>query len=168
MASSAVPTPNLNHANTGDASSTSLPPIPSSQPHRLLQREGATFFLSQAKQALEESMMRSSPPPESVLGKRMRGPDDTTDGNDTEPDNGSPSTTEPQPLPSISNVAAATLRYAFKKKLRPEQHEEVNAFLLVSTPLICLLHLWLSTKHWPGHSAWLTSQVIYMHPVLRK
>lgn len=167
MASSAAPTPNLDHANTGDASSTSLPPIPSSQPHHPLWREGATFFLSQAEQALEESMMRSSPPPESVLGKRTRGLDDTTDGNDTEPDNGSPST-EPQPLPSISNVAAATLRYAFKKKLRPEQREEVDAFLLVSTPLICLLHLWLSTKRWPGHSAWPTSQVIYMHPVLRE
>jgi len=168
MASSAAPAPNLDHANTGDASSTSPPPIPSSQTHRPLRREGATFFISRAEQALEDSMMRSSPPPESVLGKRTRGLDDTTDGNDTEPDNGSPSTTEPQPLPSISNVAAATARYALKKKLRPEQREEVDAFLLVSTPLICLLHLWLSTKRWPGHSAWPTSQVIYMHPVLRE
>jgi hypothetical protein len=165
MASSVAPTPNLDHADTGDASLTSFPPIPSSRP---LRREGATFFLSRAEQALEESMMSTSPPPESVLGKRTRGPGDTTDGNDTEPDNGSPSTTEPQPLPSISNVAAATLRYALKKKLRPEQREEVDAFLLVSTPLICLLHLWPSTKRWPGHSTWPTSQVIYMHPVLRE
>ena len=166
MVSSSTPTPNLGHA--GDAPPAPLPPIPSSQPHRPLQREGATFFLSRAEQAVADSMMRSSPAPESVLGKRTRQLDDTADGNDTEPDNGSPSTAEPQPLPSISNVAAATLRYALKKKLRPKQREEVDAFLLVSIPLIYLLRLWLSAKRWPGHSAWPTGQVIYMHPVLRE
>jgi hypothetical protein len=160
--------PSTTPASSLDACQTPLPPISGSQSHRPLRREGATFFLSQAEQDVEESMMRSSPPPESVLGKRTRRLDDTTDGNDTEPDNGSPSITEPQPLPSISNVAAATVRYALKKKLRPEQREEVDAFLLVSNPSIYLLHLWPSTKRRPGHSAWPTGQVIYMHHVLRE
>ena len=115
-------------------------------------------------------MMRSSPTPESVLGKRTRRADDSTDGNDTEPndtepDNGSPSTTQLQSLPSISNVAAATLRYASKKKLRPEQRDEVDAFLLVSTPLTSTV---LVSKYRPGHGARPTGQVICMHPVLRK
>jgi hypothetical protein len=85
--------------------------------------------------------MRSSPAPESVLGKRTRRADDPTDGNDTEPDNGSPSTTQLQSLPSISNVAAMASHYALRKKLRPEQCEEVDAFLLVSTSLTYLLCL---------------------------
>ena len=139
MAPSATPTPNPGNAAAD---------IPSSQPHRPLRREGATIFLSPAEQAVENAMMRSSPAPdpmpESALGKRPRGVDDSTDGNDTEPDNESPSTTQLQSLPSISNVAAATLRYALKKKLRPEQREEVDAFLLVSTPLTYLLCLWLN------------------------
>ena len=84
------------------------------------------------------------PAPESVLGKRTRRADDPTDGNDTEPDNGSPSTTQLQSLPSISNVAAMASRYALRKKLRPEQREEVDAFLLVSTSLTYLLCLWLN------------------------
>jgi hypothetical protein len=90
---------------------------------------------------MEDAMMRSSPPPDTTLGKRTREVDEPTDGNDTEPDNGSP--TQPQSLPSISNVSAATLRYALKKKLRPEQREELDAFLLVNT-LIYLLCLWLN------------------------
>ena len=137
-----INTPNLGRAEA-DASQTPLQPISSSQPHRPLRREGATIFLSAAEQAMEDAMMRSSPTPEPVLGKRTRLADDLTDGNDTEPDNGSPSTTQPQSLPSISNVAAATLRYASKKKLRPEQRDEVDAFLLVSTPLTPLLCLCL-------------------------
>ena len=61
--------------------------------------------------------------PESVLGKQQCGVDDSMDGNDTEPDNESPLKTQLQSLPSISNVAAATLHYALKKKLHPEQHK---------------------------------------------
>ena len=139
MAPSATPTPNLGNAAAN---------IPSSQPHHPLQREGATIFLSPAEQAVENAMMRSSPAPdpmpESALGKQQHGVDDSTDGNDTEPNNESPSTTQLQSLPSISNVATATLCYALKKKLHPEQCEEVDAFLLVSTPLTYLLCLWLN------------------------
>jgi len=132
---SATPTPNPGRA-AADASQTPLQLIPSS--HRPLRREGATIFLSPAEQAMEDAMMRSSPTPEPVLGKRTRRVDDSTDGNDTEPDNESPSTAQPESLPSISNVAAATMRYALKKKLRPEQRDEVDGFLLVSTPLTYL------------------------------
>ena len=134
MAPSVTPTLNLGHA-AADASQTPLQPIPSSQPRPPLRREGATIFLSPAERAMEDAMMRSSPTPEPVLGKRTRRVDDSTDGNDTEPDDESPSTTQPQSLPSISNVATATLHYASKKKLRAEQRDEVDAFLLVSTPL---------------------------------
>ena len=164
MAPSVTPTPNLGHA-AADASRTPLQPIPSSQPHPPLRREGATIFLSPAERAMEDAMMRSSPTPEPVLGKRTRRVDDSTDGNDTEPDNGSPSTTQPQLLPSISNVATATLRYALKKKLRAEQRDEVDAFLLVSTPLTSTV---LVSKYRPGHGARPTGQVICMHPVLRE
>ena len=144
MAPSTTPTPNLGHDAPADTSQQSLQSVPSLRPQRPLRREGATVFLSQAEQDMEDAMMRSSPPPDTSLGKRTREGDEPTDGDDTEPDNGSPSTTQPQSLPSISNVAAATLRYALKKKLRPEQREEIDAFLLVSTPLIYLLCLWLN------------------------
>jgi len=87
---------------------------------------------------MEDTMMRSSPTLELVLGKWGHQADGLTDGNDTEPDNGPPST------PSISNVAAATLRYVLKKKLCPKQPDEVDAFLLVSTPLMYLLGLCLN------------------------
>jgi len=68
MAPSTTPTPGLGHA-AADVSQTLLQPIPSSQPHRPLQREGAVILLSSAEQALEDAMMRSSPMPELVLGK---------------------------------------------------------------------------------------------------
>lgn len=101
-----------------------------------LQREGARYFPSAAEQALEDAMMRSSPPPETALGKRARPGDELPDdnGDETEPEEVS-STRPPQATstPSISNVMAATLRYASKKKLRAEQRDEVEAFLLVST-----------------------------------
>ena len=131
MAASQTPPPHVNPAAA--ASQTPPQPIQSSQPHRPLQREGAVVFLLAAEQAMEDTMMRSSLTPEPVLGKRGRQADSLTDGNDTEPDNGLPST------PSISNVAAATLWYVSKKKLRPEQRDEVDAFLLVSTPLTYIL-----------------------------
>ena len=140
MAASQTPAPYVDPAAAAAGSQTPLLiPTPSSQPHRPLRREGAFIFLSATEQAMEDAMMRSSPTPEPVLGKRARQADGPTDGNDTEPDNGPPSTTQPQSSPSISNVAAATLRYVSKKKLRPEQRDEVDTFLLVSTPLMYLL-----------------------------
>jgi len=118
---------------------TSLP-IPDSYTRRPLQRDGARYFLSAAEQAMEDAMLRSSPPPETLLGKRTRQGGD--DGNiDTEPDEDPPST--PQ-QPSVSNVADASRRYALKKKLRPEQRDEVDAFLLVSAPSIYLRCLYLN------------------------
>jgi len=44
-------------------------PIPDSHSRRPLQREGARYFLSTAEQAMEDAMLRSSPPPETVIGK---------------------------------------------------------------------------------------------------
>ena len=125
------------------ASNTPAPAAPTvlSQPQtsssrRPLQREGAQYFLSRAEQALADAMMRSSPPPdpEPLLGKRVR--DDDQPGDDdhsTEPDEEGSSTTRLQPsIPSISNLTAATLRYAAKKKLRPDQRDEVEAFFSAS------------------------------------
>ena len=102
---------------------------------RPLQREGAQYFLSAAEEALAEAMMRSSPPPEPLLGKRVRDDDDPgDDDHSTEPDEEWSSTTQLQPsIPSISNLTAATLRYAAKKKLRPDQRDEVEAFFSAST-----------------------------------
>jgi hypothetical protein len=71
-------------------------------------------------------MLQSSSPPHSVLGRRSRHEGDT----DTEPD-----TVEPHALPEISNVSAAVMRYATKKKLRPEQRDDLNSFLTVSSCL---------------------------------
>ncbi len=85
------------------ASSTSTPVAPTGlsqtqpPPHRPLQREGAQYFLSRAEQALADAMMRSSPPPEMLLGKRGRADDQPGDGDDeegSEPEDGS-STTPP-------------------------------------------------------------------------
>ena len=93
------------------------------------QREGAQYFLSTAEQAIEDAMMRSSPPPEPVLGKRVH--DDEPEASDGEPEESSGE--HPQHLsPSIGNLTAAALRYAVKKKLRPEQRDDVEAFFLVS------------------------------------
>ena len=136
MAPSQTPPPHVNPAAA--ASQTPPQPIQSSQPHHPLQREGAVVFLPAAEQAMEDAMMRSSPTPEPVLGKWGHQADSLTDGDDTEPNNGLPST------PSISNVAAATLWYVLKKKLRPEQRDEIDAFLLVSTPLMYILGLCLN------------------------
>ena len=102
---------------------------------RPLQREDAQYFPSAAEEALEKAMMRSSPPPEPLLGKRVRDDDHPGDDvHDTEPDEEGSPTANPQPsIPSMSNLTAATLRYATKKKLRPEQRDEVEAFFSVST-----------------------------------
>ena len=129
----------------------SQPPL-SSRPHRPLRREGAVIFdhLTQAEQAMEDAMLRSSSPaPEPVLGKRTCEEDEQT-----EPDEDATSTPRQSqlPPPSISNVIASTLQYALKKKLRPEQHDEMDAFLLVSSFIITLPAL--VSEHWSGHDTW--------------
>jgi hypothetical protein len=103
---------------------------------RPIQREGARYFLSAAEQAMEDAMLRSSPSPEIVLGKRTRQGDD--DHIDTEPDEDPLLAPQESLRPSVSNVADASRRYALKKKLRPEQRDEVDAFLLVSAPTFIL------------------------------
>ena len=96
--------------------------------------EGATIFLSDAERALGDAMFRSSPPPEQVLGKRAHEHDDEQEGGDTEPEEGTSASAQVQlAVPSLSNVTAATLRYATHKKLRAEQRDELDAFLQVST-----------------------------------
>ena len=81
-------------------------------------------------------MLRSSPPPEQVLGKRTHEQDNEQEGGDTEPEEGTSATAQAQSLPSLGNVTAATLRYATYKKLRAEQRDELEAFLQVSSSLI--------------------------------
>jgi hypothetical protein len=105
-------------------------PVPTSQ-RRPLQREGAVYILSPAEQALADAMLRSSPPPEQVLGKRPHEEDDEEDpGRDTEPDEGTSTSAQAQSLvPSLGNITGTTLRYATYKKLRAEQRDELEAFL---------------------------------------
>ena len=79
-------------------------------------------------------MLRSSPPPDQLLGKRAHVQDDEQEGGDTEPEESTSASAQAQSLaPSLSNVTAATLRYATFKKLRAEQRDELDAFLQVST-----------------------------------
>jgi len=104
---------------------------------RPVQREGAIYILTPAEQAVENAMLRSSPPPEQVLGKRTHEQDDEQEGGDTEPEEGTSATPQARSLvPSLSNVTAATLRYATHKKLRAEQRDELEAFLRVSILLM--------------------------------
>ena len=111
------------------------PSLPAPQSRRPLVREGAMFILSAAEQAMADAMARSSPVPEPVLGKRTHeAGEQTDDDDDDEPNDEPPSAMVPQSsLPCSTNLAAATLRYAAKKKLRPEQRDEVDAFLLVGS-----------------------------------
>ena len=69
-----------------------------------------------------------------VLGKRVHNDDQPTEGDDDEDlDEEDSSTPRLQPLSfSISNLTAATMRYASRKKLRPDQRDEIEAFLSVS------------------------------------
>ena len=85
-----------------------------------------------------DAMDRSSPPPEPILGKRTHGQDHEDDhGENTEPDEGDTTTETAHPQESSSNaITAATLRYASRKKLRPEQRDEVEAFLQVSSLML--------------------------------
>lgn len=150
-------------AASPDLSAAQSQPVSSSQAHRPLRREGAIIFLSAAEQALEDAMSRSSPSPEQVLGKRTHEQDDEQGaGGDTEPEEGSSSSAQAQSLaPSLSNVTAATLRYATFKKLRAEQRDELDAFLQVS-----LNDVFSSIyKHWPGHSTRSSSQTVCLPPL---
>ena len=88
------------------------------------------ILLSPVEQALQDAMLRSSPPPEQALGKRTH---DEQDGGDTEPNEDSSVAVL---APSLSNVASASLRYATHKKLHPEQRDELEAFLQVSASLM--------------------------------
>lgn len=146
------------------------PPVAPLQPaaRRPLRREGAQYFPSATEQALEAAMMRSSSPlDESPLGKRVREGNDSGDHDDTEPDEESPSITETQQqsLPSFSNVIAATLRYASRKKLRPEQRDEVEEFLSVNSwTYAFLLNNFL--KHSLGYSDRSSGQIIYVYSLI--
>jgi hypothetical protein len=143
-------------------------PLPNIPPRRPLRREGAFRFevLTPAEQAMEDAMLASSSPlPESVLGKRTRSADDPGDGGDTEPDEPGASGTWPRSeLPSISNVAAIVFRYATTKKLRPEQRDEVDAFLLVSAIILTSsrLLLLLTVRSVIGHCTQPTGQIVYL------
>src|ERR1700722_983127 len=99
---------------------------------RGLHREGAIAnILSAAEQTLVDAMRQSSsPPPECVLGRRTRDDDDIggPGANDAEDLDVTPRASA---LPN-SNVSAMASRYASKKKLRPEQRDELDAFLAVS------------------------------------
>ena len=133
--------PNTSPAGSPDASaaqSQASQPVSSSQARRPLQREGAVILLSPAEQALEDAMLRSSPPPEQVLGKRTHEQNDEQEGGDTESEEGTSAiSAQAQSLtPSLGNVTAATLRYATYKKLRAEQCNKLKAFLQVSTSLM--------------------------------
>jgi hypothetical protein len=111
--------------------------VPSQAPlqPRPLRREGAVVFQlpTAGEQEMEDAMLQSSsPPPESVLGKRAHREDEPGRGSDTEVDEEDPSTIQPQLAPpSIRNVTGFTQQYVSKKKLRPEQRDEVDTFLLV-------------------------------------
>ncbi len=121
-------------------------------------------MLSVAEQAMEDAMLRSSPTPEPVLGKRTH---NSADGDDTEPEDEPTTTQSDSSLPLSSNVAAVTVRYAAKKKLRPEQRDEVDAFLLVSSSSMhgssTYAYVLLS-----GFSSWPTGQIVCEHIVSRK
>jgi len=106
--------PNTSPAGSPDASSAQSQALSTSQARRPLQREGAIILLSPAEQALEDAMLRSSPPPEQVLGKRTHEQNDEQGGGDTDSEEGSAAISAQAQLltPSLGNVTAATLWYA--------------------------------------------------------
>jgi hypothetical protein len=110
------------------------------------------ILLSPAEQALQDAILRSSPPPEPVLGKRRHQEDDN--GSDGNEDTSTLPPMQPQTsLPSISNVTAAALEYATHKKLRPEQRDELETFLLVSSCPVCESCLSTAQDTAPGRQA---------------
>ena len=102
-----------------------------------VQREGAIYILTSAEQAIENAMLRSSPLPEQVLGKRTHEQDDEQEGGDTEPEEGTSATPQARLLVHLlSNVTTVTLQYATHKKLHAEQWDELEGFLQVSILLM--------------------------------
>jgi hypothetical protein len=127
-----------------------LPLTSAPRPLRPLRREGAMIFFSPAEQALQ--VLRSGPTPEPVLRKRPH--QEVDNGSDNNKDMSTPPPMQPQTsLPSISNVTNAALRYATHKKLRPEQHDELETFLLVSSCLVNESHLSTVQDTGPGQQA---------------
>lgn len=118
---------------------------------RSLRRQGAFSLLTEAEREVEAAMLRSSPPPElSILGKRPRQERHPAYNGDPESEDDSWTTPSSQAsAPSISNITTASLRYATRKKLRADQRDELEAFLLVSPidPLTCC-STW--TSEYPG------------------
>ena len=138
------------------ASSTSQSPATLRQPRyaRPLRGEGA----SAAEAAIEAAMRSSSPMEEPCLGKRVRKEDDSLiDHNDSESDGDSGSL---QP-----SLIASTLHFASRKKLRPEQRDEVEAFLSVSHWRLLANAL---LKNLLGYSAWSSGQTVCVYSVNRK
>ena len=161
--------PSLNQMASPTAQS-QQPPVtlpPQSHP-RPLRREGAQYFLSAAEEALEAAMMRSSSPvEESALGKRVREGDESIDHDGSEPDAEPASSQQQQVQPSLGNVISSTLRYAARKKLRPEQRDEVEAFLSVRhSYFLWKIRLFSSTCI--GYGTRPPGQVICLHPLNRK
>lgn len=155
-----TPSPPAGDAQPSPNQETPPPSSVPSHPPRPLQREGARYFLTPGEQALADDMLRSSPPPESALGKRVRQGDDPPGDNDTEPDEGpSPTGQRHSGTPTISNVSVACQRYAMKKRLRPEQYGELDEFLSVSDISLAYFdHSYL--QHRSGLGAWSAGQVI--------
>lgn len=122
------------------------PHAPTVHPSRRLRRQNAIIILSPTEQALADAMVQSSPPPpdpspSSILGRRARSDGGEDSGDSTEPDTSNPpprgATAPAQPtLNSLQSpqgrVAADLRRYAFAKKLRTEQRDQVEDFLMVS------------------------------------
>jgi len=110
------------------------------------------ILLSPAEQALQDALLRCSPPPEPVLGKRPHQEDDN--GSDGNEDTSTLPPMQPQTsLPSISNVTAVALEYATHKKLHPEQRDELETFLLVSSCPVCEPRLSTAQDTAPGRQA---------------
>lgn len=135
-------------------------PTAAQQPRRPLRREGAVFILTPEEQLLEDAMLSSSsPPPEPVLGKRTRQEGDNDEG-DVEDNATTPAPQVQTSFLSISNTTAAALRYATNKKLRPEQRDEVEAFLLVSFRFVVYSFV-LVSENFPRFGGRSSGQDIY-------
>ena len=158
-------------STSNEESPTDSPSIPQ-RVHRPLQREGAFYSAaSAAERAMEAAMNRSSSPgpEETALGKRAREGDHPGDQDDTEPDDdeSAPAATALQSPPALSNITAATLRYASKKKLRPEQRDELEDFLSVSLLVMSFLAN-VAENTGIGHSTWSAGQVICLYSLTRE
>jgi hypothetical protein len=129
------PSPSTTQVGSASATLSSPAPLGLLLSHPLQWEHAVVFHLpTPGEQEMEDAMLQlSSPPPESVLGKRTHREGEPGHGSDTELDEEGPSTTQSQPASlSIHNVTGSTQQYMSKKKLRPEQSDEVDTFLLVS------------------------------------